>query len=69
MEWALFEAKKGNDTKARQLFQQGADIDPPHPPLLAAWAQFEANQGQQHEADRIQALADACDTSVVYRRL
>ena len=69
MEWALFETKKGDASQARRLFQQGAIIDPPHPPLLTAWAQFEASQGQQQEAIRIRAIADACDTSVVYRRL
>ena len=69
MEWALFEAKRGNSVKARDLFRQGASVDPPHPPLLAAWAQFEDHQGQHHEALRIQALADACDTKVVFRRI
>lgn len=69
MEWALLETKKGNASQARRLFQQGANIEPPHPPLLTAWAEFEASQGQQHEGIRIQAIADACETSVVYRRL
>ena len=69
MEWALFEAKKGNDQQARELFQQGAALEPLHPPLLTAWAQFEGIQGHQQEALRIQALADACNTNVVYRSL
>ena len=69
MEWAMFEAKRGNRLKAQQLFKQGARIEPAHPPLLTAWAQFEHGQGQHQESRRIQALADACDTQVVYRRL
>lgn len=69
MEWALFEVKRDNDTMARQLFRQGATIEPAHPPLLTAWAHFEHAQGQYQEASRIQALADACETQVVYRQL
>lgn len=69
MESAMFEAKRGSESRARQLFKHGAKIEPAHPPLLAAWAQFEHEQGQHQESRRIQALADACDTQVVYRRL
>lgn len=65
----MFEAKRGNCLKAQQLFKQGARIEPAHPLLLTAWAQFEHSQGQHQESRRIQGLADACDTQVVYRRL
>ena len=60
MEWAIFEGEHGNYDKARELFSRGADLDPPHTPLLAAWAHFEAGHGQYEEAKRIQAKADAC---------
>ena len=69
MEWALFEVKRGNYSKTRSLFKHGAGVEPAHPPLLTAWAQFEQSQGQHEESMRIQALADACDTKTVYRRI
>ena len=69
MEWALFEVKRGYFLDARHLFKQGAAIEPPHPPLLTAWAQFEDSVGQHQEAKRIQAQADACEIKVVYRKL
>ena len=69
MEWALLEVRKDNILEARALFARGAAIEPPHPPLLTAWAQFEAGEGHHQEARRIQASADACETSVVYRKL
>lgn len=59
MEWAVFEAKAGKTAKARQLFLEGSKMEPQHPPLLAAWAAFEASQQQWEEANRIQILADA----------
>ena len=59
MEWAVFEAKVGRPAKARQLFEEGSKLDPAHPPLLAAWAAFEASQKDFEEASRIQVLADA----------
>ena len=69
MEWALFEVKRGKYSKARTLFKQGAGVEPVRPPLLTAWAQFEHSQGQHEASMRIQALADACDTKIVYRRI
>lgn len=59
MEWAVFESKVGRYDKARQLFQEGSKMEPLHPPLLAAWAAFEASQQDWEEAKRIQTLADA----------
>ena len=58
MEWAVFEAKVGRPAMARQLFEEGSKLEPLHPPLLAAWAAFEASQQQWDEASRIQELAD-----------
>ena len=59
MEWAIFEGGLGDVAKARELFGRGAAVTPPHLPLLAAWAHFEAGQGCTEEAARIQAKADA----------
>ena len=64
MDWAIFETKQGNIQKARDLFQKGYDTGREHPPLLIAWAHFEREQGRWEEADRLQALADACDVNV-----
>ncbi len=46
MEWALLEAEEGNDQIARELFTQGAAAGQQHPPLLAAWADFEQQRGR-----------------------
>lgn len=38
---ALLESSQGNYGAAQQVFQQGADKCPPHPPLFNAWAAVE----------------------------
>jgi Tfp pilus assembly protein PilF len=39
--WALFEAKQGNNERARQLFHRGYELNTRDPVLLQAFALFE----------------------------
>lgn len=47
MERALLEAAAKEMRTARQLFERGAALLPPHVPLLQAWAVFEAKYGNR----------------------
>lgn len=43
--WALFEAKEGNDERARHLFQRGQELNPKDPVLFQSYGLFEYNCG------------------------
>lgn len=43
--WALFEAKEGNEERARQLFQRGQELNPKDPVLFQSYGLFEYNCG------------------------
>lgn len=49
---ATFEAERGDISKARRLFQTHW-LHPNHPPLLEAWAQFEASIGNERLATEL----------------
>lgn len=61
MESALLEASVGVPERARELFARGAAIVPPHSPLLAAAAAFEAKQGNDEAAAAWRARAEAAE--------
>ena len=46
MEWALFEMRLGDLTRARELFTEGAALTPLHVQLVEAWALMEMRDGQ-----------------------
>ena len=59
MEAAMMELQRGNVGAARKQFAAGAACDPPHHPLLEAWAALEREQGNAGKAAELTARANA----------
>ena len=59
MEGAMMELQRGDVWAAREKFAAGAACDPPHHPLLEAWAALEREQGNAGRAAELTARANA----------
>ena len=59
--WASFESKRGDASRAKQLFREAAEIEPDSALMLNAWATLEKRGGDSAAAARLYERAIEAD--------